>query len=150
MVLIGPEYGNMARADLMAAVHEALEGGFDIPITCAFNFDAHVGEVEKLGRLTILKAHMNPDLRMAGALNTTGSGNLFVVFGEPDIELSEVNGDQLQITIHGVDVIKSQCGEIVSSGPDGITFWFVDVSYGEESFSEHRAYFLGAGAPTNP
>ncbi len=127
MVLIGPEYGNMARADLMAAVHEALEGGFDIPITCAFNFDAHVGEVEKLGRLTILKAHMNPDLRMAGALNTTGSGNLFVVFGEPDIELSEVNGDQLQITIHGVD-----------------------VSYGEESFSEHRAYFLGAGAPTNP
>ena len=147
VVLIGPEYDNVARADLMAAGREALEGGFDIPIACAFNFEAHVGEMEKLGRLPILKAHMNPDLRMADALKTTGSGNLFVVLGEPDIELAEVDGDQLQITIHGVDVFKPQSGEIVSSGPDGIACWFVDDDYDEESFFVRHAYFLGAGDP---
>lgn len=146
-VLIGPEYGTVARADLMAAAREALDGGFDILIACAFNFDAHAGEVEKLGRLPILKARMNPDLHMADALKTTGSGNLFVVFGEPDIELAEVEGDKLQITIHGVDVFKPQSGEIVSSGPDGIACWFVDDDYDEESFFVRHAYFLGAGDP---
>ena len=29
---------------------------------------------------------MNPDLHMAGDLKNTGNGNLFVIFGEPDIE----------------------------------------------------------------
>jgi len=146
-VLIGPEYGTVARADLMAAAREAVDAGFDILIACAFNFDAHAGEVEKLGRLPILKARMNPDLHMAGELKTTGSGNLFVVFGEPDIELAELDGDQLQITIHGVDVFKPQSGEIVSSGPDGIACWFLDDDYDEESFFVRHAYFLGAGDP---
>lgn len=108
-VLIGQEYGTVARADLMAGAREALDGGLDILIACA-----NAGEVEKLGRLPILGAPMNPDLHMADALKTTRSGNLFVVFGEPDIELAEVDSDQLQITIHGVEVFKPQSGEIVS------------------------------------
>ncbi len=146
-VLIGPEYGTLARADLMAAAREAVDAGFDILIVCAFNFDAHAGEVEKLGRLPILKARMNPDLHMAGELKTTGSGNLFVVFGEPDIDLDTVDGDTLQITINGVDVFKPQSGEVVSSGPEGIACWFVDDDYDEESFFVRHAYFLGAGDP---
>ena len=41
-----------------------------------------------LGRLTILQARMNPDLAMGDELlKKTGAGNLFMVFGEPDIEV---------------------------------------------------------------
>jgi adenine-specific DNA-methyltransferase len=84
-ILIGPEYGTVSRPDLVAAAREAGDAGFDVLIACAFNFDAHSSEFNKLGRIPVLKARMNPDLHMADELKNTGAGNLFVVFGEPDI-----------------------------------------------------------------
>ena len=69
------------------AAREATEARFDVLIACAFNFDAHASELSKLGPLPILKAKMNPDLHMADELKNTGKGNLFVVFGEPDIDV---------------------------------------------------------------
>jgi hypothetical protein len=75
------------RADLVAAPREAGDAGFDVPIACAFNYEAHTTEFNKLGRIPVLKARMNADLHMAEYLKATGKGNLFVIFGEPDIEL---------------------------------------------------------------
>ena len=85
-IFIGPEFGTVTRADLTAAAREALNARFDTLIACGFNFDAHTSELSKLGPLPILKAKMNPDLHMSDELKNTGSGNLFIVFGEPDIE----------------------------------------------------------------
>jgi len=113
-------------------------------IACAFNFDAHSAELERIGRLPILKARMNPDLHMAGELKNTGSGNLFVVFGEPDIAIEPVGDKQIRVRIKGVDVFKPQTGEIESGGPDTIALWFIDTDYNEESFFVRHAYFLGA------
>lgn len=146
-VLIGPEFGTVSRADLVAAAREAGDAGFDVLIACGFNFDAHSEEFSKLGRIQILKARMNPDLHMADELKNTGSGNLFVVFGEPDIEIEPVEGDNVQVRIKGVDVFHPQSGEITSSGPDGIACWFIDTDYNEESFFVRHAYFLGAADP---
>ncbi|MEP2301472.1 MAG: modification methylase, partial [Kangiellaceae bacterium] len=146
-VLIGPEFGTVSRADLVAAAREAGDAGFDVLIACGFNFDAHSEEFSKLGRIQILKARMNPDLHMADELKNTGSGNLFVVFGEPDIEIEPVEGDKIQVRIKGVDVFHPQSGEITSSGPDGIACWFIDTDYNEESFFVRHAYFLGAADP---
>ena len=56
-------------------------------IACAFNYDAHSSEFDKLGRIPVLKARMNADLHMADDLKNTGKGNLFVIFGEPDIDI---------------------------------------------------------------
>jgi adenine-specific DNA-methyltransferase len=89
-IFIGPEFGTVSRPDLVAAAREAADAGFDLLIACAFNYDAHSAEFEKLGKIPVLKARMNPDLHMAGDLKNTGAGNLFVVFGEPDIELRPV------------------------------------------------------------
>ena len=87
-VFIGPEFGTVARPDLVvAAAREAAEAGFDVLIACAFSYDAHAAEFEKLGRIPVLKARMNADLHMAGDLKNTGKGNLFVIFGEPDIDI---------------------------------------------------------------
>ncbi len=44
-------------------------------------------EFTKLGRIPVLKARMNADLHMADDLKNTGKGNLFLIFGEPDIDL---------------------------------------------------------------
>ena len=82
-ILIGPEFGTVSRPDLVAAAREAGDAGFDVLIACAFNYDAHSAEFDKLGRIPILKARMNPDLHMADDLKATGAGNLFVIFGEP-------------------------------------------------------------------
>jgi adenine-specific DNA-methyltransferase len=84
-IFIGPEFGTVSRADLTAAAREALDARFDALIACGFNFEAHTSELNKLGPLPILKAKMNPELHMSDELKNTGAGNLFVVFGEPDI-----------------------------------------------------------------
>lgn len=144
-ILIGPEYGTLQRADLTAAAREAVDAGFDILITCAFNYDAHTAEFRKLGRLPILQARMNPDLHMADDLKA-GGGNLFVVFGEPDIEVQE-DGDKVRIKLLGVDIFKPATGEVVSSEPDDIACWFIDTDYNEESFFVRHAYFPGADIP---
>ena len=151
-VFIGSEFGTVPRADLAAAAREAAEAGFDVLITCAFNYEAHAADFNKLGRLPILKARMNADLHMAGNLKNTGKGNLFVVFGELDIDILPVAGaggaaQQFQVRINGVDVFHPNTGEIRSHGADGIACWFIDTDYNEESFFVRHAYFLGAGNP---
>jgi adenine-specific DNA-methyltransferase len=143
-ILIGPEFGILSRPDLVDAAREAADAGFDVVIACGFNFDAHSAELDRIGRIPILKARMNPDLHMAGELKNTGAGNLFVVFGEPDIAIEPAGADQIQVRIRGVDVFKPQTGEIVSGGPDTIALWFIDTDYNEESFFVRHAYFLGA------
>src|ERR1700739_2600405 len=111
-IFLGPEFGTVARADLVDAAREAADARFDVVIACAFNFDAHSAELERIGRIPILKARMNPDLHMAGELKNTGSGNLFVVFGEPDIAIEPAGDDRIRVRIKGVDVFKPQTGEI--------------------------------------
>src|SRR6516165_500950 len=143
-IFLGPEFGTVSRADLVAAAREAADARFDVVIACAFNFDAHSAEFDRLGRIPVLKARMNPDLHMAGALKTTASGNLFVVFGEPDIEIEPVSDLQIRVRIKGVDVFHPQTGEVDSGGPETIALWFVDTDYNEESFFIRHAYFLGA------
>ncbi|MCZ2157415.1 MAG: site-specific DNA-methyltransferase, partial [Bryobacterales bacterium] len=146
-ILVGPEFGTLSRPDLVAAAREAGDAGFDVLIACAFNYDAHSTEFNKLGRIPVLKARMNADLHMAGDLKNTGKGNLFVIFGEPDIELLEAPGGQIQVKVNGVDVFHPNTGEVRSDGPDGIACWFVDTDYNEESFFVRHAYFLRAGDP---
>ena len=116
-------------------------------IACAFSYDAHAAEFEKLGAIPVLKARMNADLHMAGDLKNTGKGNLFVIFGEPDIDILEDGGDTIRVRINGVDVFHPNTGEVRSDGADGIACWFVDTDYNEESFFVRHAYFLGANDP---
>ncbi len=146
-IFIGPEFGTVQRADLVAAAREAGDAGFDVLIACAFNYDAHATEFSKLGRVPVLKARMNADLHMAEDLKNTGKGNLFVIFGEPDITLLPEKDGRVRVKVNGVDVFKPQTGEVVSDGADGIACWFIDTDYNEESFFVRHAYFLGANDP---
>jgi adenine-specific DNA-methyltransferase len=146
-IFIGPEFGTVSRADLVAAAREATDARFDVLIACAFNFDAHSSELSKLGPLTILKAKMNPDLHMADDLKNTGKGNLFVIFGEPDIEIRHLDGGMIEVEVKGVDVFDPNTGEIRSDDPKDIAAWFIDTDYNEESFFVRHAYFLGAQDP---
>ncbi|MDO9095416.1 MAG: site-specific DNA-methyltransferase [Rubrivivax sp.] len=146
-IFIGPEFGTVARPDLVSAAREAADAGFDVLIACAFNYEAHAAEFEKLGRVPVLKARMNPDLHMAGDLKNTGAGNLFVVFGEPDIRIEPQVDGQVRVRVKGVDVFRPQTGEIESGGTDSIALWMIDTAYNEESFFVRQAYFLGAADP---
>ncbi len=146
-VFVGPEFGTVARADLVTAAREAADAGLDTLVACAFSFEAHASGFETLGRVRVLKARMNADLHMAADLANTGSGNLFVVFGEPDIEILDAGDGQVQVQIRGVDVFDPSTGEVRSDDTDGIACWFVDTDYNEEAFFVRHAYFLGAGDP---
>ena len=174
-IFVGPEFGTVSRPDLVAAAREAGDARFDVLVACAFSYDAHSSEFDKLGRIPVLKARMNADLHMANDLKNTGKGNLFVIFGEPDIEILDaapspkavpeaapsaggspstegapsVKGgdDHIQVRINGVDVFHPNTGEVRSDGPDGIACWFIDTDYDEESFFVRHAYFLGANDP---
>jgi len=146
-IFIGPEFGTVQRADLVAAAREAGDAGFDVLIVCAFNYEAHTTEFSKLGRLPVLKARMNADLHMAEDLKNTGKGNLFVIFGEPDISLLTEKDGKLRVKVNGVDVFRPQTGEVISDNANGIACWFIDTDYNEESFFVRHAYFLGANDP---
>ncbi|MEO6564874.1 MAG: site-specific DNA-methyltransferase, partial [Casimicrobiaceae bacterium] len=146
-IFIGPEFGTVTRPDLVSAAREAAEAGFDVLIACAFNFEAHTTEFDKLGRVPVLKARMNADLHMADDLKKTDKANLFVVFGEPDIEWKEVDLGRIVVTVKGIDVFDPSTGEIRSDDPDTIACWFIDTDYNEESFFVRHAYFLGANDP---
>lgn len=146
-IFIGPEFGTTGRSDLVAAAREAVDNRFDLVIACAFNFDAHSSELESLGSLKILKARINPDMHMSRELKNTGSGNMFVVFGEPDVEILDDGGREIRVKVNGVDVFDPNTGEIRSNDTKGIAAWFIDTDYNEESFFVRHAYFLGANDP---
>ncbi|MCI0491695.1 MAG: site-specific DNA-methyltransferase, partial [Planctomycetes bacterium] len=169
-VSIGPEHGTVGPQQVKEAAKEAVRGiGFDLLVVCGFAFDPHVSEeVKRYGKLTVLPAKMNPDLAMGDELlKKTGAGNLFMVFGEPDIEIKTVpstpvprthppspsgrgvggEGAQLIVEIKGLDVYDPTTGEIRSSSTDDIACWFIDTAYNGESFFVRHAYFTGADEP---
>ena len=148
-IFIGPEFGTVQRQDLVLAAREAGDADFDVVIACAFNFEAHTTEFNKLGRIPVLKARMNADLHMSDELKNTGKGNLFVIFGEPDISLLKEKDGSLRVKVNGVDVFHPSTGEVRSDGAEGIACWMIDTDYNEESFFVRHAYFLGANDPYN-
>jgi adenine-specific DNA-methyltransferase len=179
-VCLGPEHGTVGPELIKEAAKEAMKGaGFDLLIVCGFAFDAHAGETAKefspqeekrsdapvvaenykqFGKLPVLLARMNPDLAMGDELlKNTGAGNLFMVFGEPDVTIHHLpspsgrgaggEGGKIQVEIKGVDVYDPTTGVIRSSSTDEIACWFIDTNYNEESFFVRNAYFTGAGDP---
>lgn len=152
-IFIGPEFGSISREDLIEAAREAGEEKFDILVACAFNFEANTEDLKKRGCLPILKARMNAELHMAESLRKTDKGNLFVVFGEPDIDIineEDASGKEtgnLIVKINGVDVYNPAKGEIVSDNAGDIACWMIDTEYNSESFFVRHAYFLGQKDP---
>ena len=149
-VSIGPESGTVGPLQIKEAAKEAVQGiGYDLLIVCGFAFDPHVSEeVKRYGNLTVLTARMNPDLAMGEALlKKTGAGNLFMVFGEPDLEVKTQKDGELVVKIKGVDVYDPTTGAIRSSSTDDIACWFIDTDYNGESCCVRQAYFTGAGDP---
>lgn len=145
-VSIGPEHGTVGPMQVKEAAKEAVQGvGFDVLIVCGFAFDPHVSEeVKRYGKLTVLAAKMNPDLAMGDELlKKTGAGNLFMVFGEPDIDIKKQKDGTLVAELKGLDVYDPTTGAIRSNSTDDIACWFIDTDYNGESFFVRHAYFTG-------
>jgi adenine-specific DNA-methyltransferase len=152
-VALGPQYGTVGPDLVREAALEA-GGYFDVLVVCGFAFDARAdeetGKAMRFGRLTVLTARMNPDLAMADELlKKTRSGNLFTVFGQPDIDIRPAAGEdgQLQVEIHGLDVYDPTTGVVRSDSTDDIACWFIDTAYDDAQFFVRHAYFLGADDP---
>jgi adenine-specific DNA-methyltransferase len=147
---IGPEHGTVGPQQVKEAAKEAVQGvGYDTLIVAGFAFDPHVSEeVKRYGTLTVLPVRMNPDLSMGDELlKKTGAGNLFMVFGEPDVDVRTARDGKITVQIRGLDVYDPTTGEIRSSSTDDIACWFIDTNYNEESFFVRHAYFTGADEP---
>jgi adenine-specific DNA-methyltransferase len=147
-IAIGPDFGTVGPELSRDAAKEAVKFA-DLLVVCGFAFDPLAGEeASSLGRLTILQARMNPDLAMGeDLLKKTGAGNLFMVFGEPDIDVREVGEGQLQVEIRGLDVYDPTTGELRSSSVNDIAAWFLDTDYDGDAFFVRHAYFTGADDP---
>jgi len=149
-VCIGPEHGTVSPDLIKDAAKETVQGvGFDLLVVLGFAFDPHVSEeIHRYGKLTVLPARINPDLQMGNLLlKKSGAGNLFMVFGEPDVEVKPLPDGKLTVTIKGVDIYDPTTGEIRSSSTDDIACWFIDTEYNGESFFVRHAYFTGADQP---
>jgi adenine-specific DNA-methyltransferase len=147
-IAIGPEFGTVGPELVRDAAKEAVKFA-DLLVVCGFAFDPLAGEeASTLGRLTILQARINPDLAMGDELlKKTGTGNLFTVFGEPDIDVGEMGEGQLQVEIRGLDVYDPTTGQVRSSSVEDIAAWFLDTNYDGDAFFVRHAYFTGADDP---
>jgi adenine-specific DNA-methyltransferase len=149
-VSIGPEHNTVGPQQIKDAAKEAVQGvGFDLLLVCGFAFDPHVNEeATRYGALTVQPVRMNPDLAMGDELlKKTGAGNLFMIFGEPDLKKDVDAGGRLTIELLGLDIYDPTTGEIRSSSTDDIACWFIDTDYDGESFFVRHAYFTGADEP---
>jgi adenine-specific DNA-methyltransferase len=150
-VSIGPQFGTVDPEWIRLAAREATRGlGFDVLLVCAFAFDPQANESVKefsIGRVRVVLVRMNSDLAMGDVLlKKTGSGNLFTIFGEPDIDIAR-DGDELTVEIRGVDVYNPTTGEIRSSDTREIALWMIDTDYDGESFFVRHCYFTGETDP---
>jgi adenine-specific DNA-methyltransferase len=149
-VSLGPEHGTVGPQQIKEAAKEAVQGlGFDLLIVCGFAFDPHVAEeAKRYGSITVLPARMNPDLAMGDELlKKTGTGNLFMIFGEPDLDIQKQKDGQYIVRLWGLDVYDPTTGAIRPSSVDDIACWFIDTEYNGESFFVRHAYFTGADQP---
>ncbi|SMO72725.1 site-specific DNA-methyltransferase [Propioniciclava tarda] len=168
-VAIGPQYGIVSPAFVKDAAREAIRAG-DVDLLCvlAFAFDpqatgvtteqgvtvetadagfAQVAGERQLGRVKVLLVRMNVDLLMGEDLKKTGAGNLFTVFGEPDIDVRSTGDDRVVVELRGVDVYDPATGEVRSHDTGRIALWMIDTDYNEESFFVRHCYFTGGGDP---
>ncbi|MDD5605688.1 MAG: site-specific DNA-methyltransferase, partial [Dehalococcoidales bacterium] len=126
-VCIGPEHGTVGPELVKEAAKEAVRGiGFDLLLICGFAFDPHVREeAKRYGKLNVLIVNMSPEFLMSDELlKKTGAGNLFMVFGEPDVDIKHHNG-KVTIEIKGVDVYDPTTGHVRSNSTDDIACWFI-------------------------
>ena len=142
-ILVGPEFGVVSRADLVEAALEAAEQRCDVLVACAFQYEPNAANLEAYGRIPVLRARINTDLHMAPELRSSKSDNLFVVFGEPDVELRPEDGGGYRVKLLGVDVYDPNTGEVRSDSANGIACWLLDTEYDAESFCVRHAYFPG-------
>lgn len=149
-VCIGPQFGTVDPKLVSEAAKEAVQGfGCDLLLVCGFAFDPHVGEEAKqYGKLRVLCTKMNPDLALGhDVLKKTGAGNLFMVFGEPDIDIIKQKDGKIVVEVKGVDVFDPTTGAIRSHSTADIACWFIDSAYNGESFFVRHAYFCGGDEP---
>mgnify|MGYP001553343238 CR=1 FL=1 len=159
----------MSAAFIKAAAREAIAASdIDLVTVLGFAFDAQATEVteqdgvtvtpsdegfatvageRRLGRIPVLLVRMNVDLLMGEDLKKSGAGNLFTVFGEPDIDLVDAAAGQLVVRINGVDVFDPTTGEVRSNDTGQIALWMIDTNYNEESFFVRHCYFTGGNDP---
>ena len=162
-ISIGPQYGTVDSEHVRESAKDALRGaGHDLLLVCAFAFDPHAGETasqfkptstdgwavaaeeRRLGRLPVLLVRMNSDLTMGDDfLKKTGAGNLFTVFGEPDLDIRRTDDGQIEVELRGLDVYDPTTGELRSRSVDDVACWFIDTDYDRESFFVRDAYFSG-------
>lgn len=166
-VAIGPQYGTVGPGFIKAAVKEAVRAETELVAVLGFAFDPQsTGVVEidgvtvvsgdagfavveskrTLGRVQVLFVRMNVDLLMGEELKKSKTGNLFTVFGEPDIDVRD-EGGKVVVQLKGVDVYDPTSGDVRSSSTGEIALWMVDTNYDEESFFVRHAYFTGDNDP---
>ena len=168
-IALGPQYGTVSAAFVKDAVREIKDDtGVDLLCVLGFSFDPNVTSVteadgvtldtsdagfaqvageRKLGRIKVLLVRMNAELLMGDALKKTGAGNLFTVFGEPDIQVRTLDDGRHEIELHGVDVYDPTIGKVRSRQTDRVALWMIDTDYDGESFYVRQCFFTGGNDP---
>ena len=159
VVSIGPEYGTVGAEQVALAAQESAHGTpADVLLVTGFAFDPQAWAKAKeinpdvaersIGRLRVLLVRANSDLSMGDELlKKTGAGNLFTVFGEPDIDIRTDAEGRLVVELGGLDVYDPTTGEVRSSSTDDVAAWFLDTNYDGTSFFVRHAYFTGGQKP---
>ena len=146
-VAIAPDDASVGRHFMIAAQSAATDLDAKTLIVVAFHYECDaVSSI--VGRLCVLKARANQDLRI-GELKGGQRDRAFVCVGEPDVELRKPPGlpDHYVVEIKGCDLYDPKSRNAESKGAEeaNIHCWMLDTDHDGESFFARRIHFPGAG-----
>jgi adenine-specific DNA-methyltransferase len=167
-VAIGPQFGTVGRALIDEARQEAESHKvFTVLVVCGMAFEPGVARdtskdkgddgfaltaTEKRSKVEVFPVRVSPDLALADRLKNTGAGNLFMVFGEPDVQEARLADGRYTVTLRGVDVYDPSQGVVRSGTADGdalndVACWMLDTAYDGRCFVVRHLYFPGRRDP---
>jgi adenine-specific DNA-methyltransferase len=171
-VSFGPQYGPVTAQQLSEAIPVARANGYRTLIMAGFSFDAGAQDFKEkvpLKDLSVHFANISPDVLIGDLLKTPTRGQLFTVFGQPDVRLYRKNNKdewlatdtgefllalqkgnispdaQCRVEVRGVDIYDPNTGECQNISAAEVAAWFLDPDYNGKVFHICQAFFPNGG-----
>jgi adenine-specific DNA-methyltransferase len=142
----GPQHGPVTARQVQEATRTAMLKGYQLLIFAGFAFDPEAQALLQKAPVAGLQVHfatIAPDVLVGDLLKTTRASQIFTVFGQPDVQVTQQKDGTYIVELRGVDIYDPLTGEVHSERGENVAAWFLDTDYDGKTFKIAQAFFPG-------
>jgi adenine-specific DNA-methyltransferase len=142
----GPQHGPVTAHQVQEAIPTAKLNGYQLLIFAGFAFDPEAQALLQKAPVAGLQVHfatIAPDVLVGDLLKTTRASQIFTVFGQPDVQVTQQKDGTYIVDLRGVDIYDPLTGEVHSERGENVAAWFLDTDYDGKTFKIAQAFFPG-------